>query len=121
MKSDKRPREHTSLDQHPGMRVHQTHPLNVGTPLELIRQSFVTPQDCFFVRNHGPVPHVDVHRYRLSVTGQVEVPLTLTLDELRARFPASTVMATLQCAGHRREELAAVQPILGEIPWGLSP
>lgn len=111
-------REHTSLDQHPGMRVHQTNPLNVGAPLEVIRQTFVTPQECFFVRNHGAVPHVDVHCYRLSVTGRVQVPFALSLDELRAHFPASTVMATLQCAGHRRDELAAFRPIPGEIPWG---
>ena len=111
-------RKHASLEQHPGMRVHQTKPLNVGAPLELIRQAFVTPQDGFFVRNHGTVPRVNAHRYRLSVTGGVQVPLELSLDELRARFPASSVMATLQCAGHRRDELAAFRPIPGEILWG---
>jgi sulfite oxidase len=100
------------------MRVHQTHPLNVGAPLELIRQAFVTPQDCFFVRNHGAVPRVNLHHYRLAVTGQVQVPLALSLDELRMHFPLSTIMATLQCAGHRRDELAAMQPIPREIPWG---
>ncbi len=73
-------RKHPSLEQHPGLRVHQTSPLNVGTPLELIRQAFVTPQDCFFVRNHGAVPHVNEHRYRLSVTGRVQVPLALSLS-----------------------------------------
>jgi sulfite oxidase len=111
-------RKHTSLDQHPGMRVLQKRPLNMGAPLELIRQAFITPQECFFVRNHGAVPHVNVHHYRLSVTGRVQVPLELSLDELRARFPVSTIMATLQCAGHRRDELAAFQPIPGEILWG---
>lgn len=118
MLARKESREHTTRDQHPGMRVRQQRPLNVGAPLELIRQAFVTPQDCFFVRNHGAVPHVNVQRYRLAVTGRVQVPLELSLDELRAHFPSSTVMATLQCAGHRRDELAAVQPIAGEIPWG---
>ena len=109
---------HTALDQHPEMCVHQTSPLNVGAPLELIRQSFITQQEYFFMCNHGAVPQVNVQRYRLAVTGQVQVPLTLSLDELRAHFPASTVVATLQCAGHRRNELAAIQPIPGEIPWG---
>jgi hypothetical protein len=33
-------RQHACLDQHPGMRVHQTDPLNVGAPLELLRQAF---------------------------------------------------------------------------------
>jgi sulfite oxidase len=118
MPASKGSHKHTALDQHPGMLVHQTSPLNIGAPLGLIRQAFITPQDCFFVRNHGAVPHVNVHRYRLSVTGWVQVPLALSLDELRAHFPASTMMATLQCAGHRRDELAAVHSIPGEIPWG---
>lgn len=109
--------KHTSLEQHPGMRVYQTSPLNVGAPLEIIRQTFVTPQECFFVRNHGTVPRVNAHHYRLAVTGQVQIPLSLSLAELRTRFPSSTLMATLQCAGHRRDELAIVGPIPGEIIW----
>ena len=117
MLARKESRKHIARDQHPGMHVRKPRPLNVGAPLELIRQAFVTPQDCFFVRNHGAVPQVNVQRYRLAVTGRVQVPLELSLDELRAHFPSSTVMATLQCAGHRRDELAAVQPIPGEIPW----
>jgi sulfite oxidase len=110
-------RKNTALDQNAGMRVYQTSPLNVGAPLEVIRQAFVTPQECFFVRNHSVVPDVDIHSYRLSVKGQVKVPLELSLEDLRAHFPASTVMSTLQCAGHRRNELAAYRPIPGEIPW----
>src|SRR5712691_1699910 len=47
MEAGKGLRKHACLDQHPGMRVHQTDPLNVGTPLEVIRQAFVTPQECF--------------------------------------------------------------------------
>src|SRR5258708_25494403 len=112
--------KHTCLDQYPGMRVHQTDPLNVGAPLEVIRQAFVTPQECFFVRNHGAVPHVDVHRYRLSVTGRVQVPLELSLDDLRAHFLPSTVMSTLPCAGHRRAQLAAFRHIPAGTPSGAS-
>jgi hypothetical protein len=56
MEPGKGSREHTSLDLFPGMRVHQTDPLTVDASLEVIRQVFVIPQDCFFVRNHGAVP-----------------------------------------------------------------
>ena len=104
--------------KHPALVVHQEDPLNAGTPPELARQSFLTPQAHFFVRNHGSVPHVSEYRYSLSVTGMVQSPLKLTLSELREEFHAATVMATLQCAGHRRRELATIQPIPGEIPWG---
>jgi sulfite oxidase len=118
MKEVKRLHKHNALDLHPGMLVRQEHPLNVGAPLELNRHAFVTPQDCFFVRNHGVVPRVNMHRYRLSLTGRVQVPLALSLDELRNHFPPSTLMATMQCAGHRRDELAVLKPIPEEIPWG---
>src|SRR6266516_2712269 len=108
----------SSLRKDPAMIVYQEHPWNVGAPPECVRQTFLTPKEHFFVRNHSCVPEVDVQRYRLSVTGMVQSPLDLSLDELRAAFPEAQVMATLQCAGHRRKELAALRPIPGEIPWG---
>ncbi len=108
----------SSIHKDPAMIVYQEHPWNVGAPPECVRQTFLTPKERFFVRNHSCVPEVDVQRYRLSLTGMVQSPLDLSLDELRATFPVATVMATLQCAGHRRKELAALQPIPGEIPWG---
>ena len=67
MEAGKGSRENTPPDQYPGMHVHQTDPMNVGAPLEVIRQAFVTPQDCFFVRNHGAVPHVILVRIRKAV------------------------------------------------------
>jgi sulfite oxidase len=98
--------------------VHQEDPINMGTPPALVRRSYITPQAHFFVRNHSGIPHVNPHSYRLSVTGLVRTPLNLTLSELRKEFAATTVVATLQCAGHRRNELAAIHPIPGELPWG---
>ena len=106
------------LQKDPTMIVYQEHPWNVGAPAECVRQTFLTPKERFFVRNHSRVPAVDVQRYRLTVTGMVHSPLHLSLDELRAAFPEAQVVATLQCAGHRRKELAALRPIPGEIPWG---
>jgi sulfite oxidase len=100
-----------------GLNVHQVHPLNAGIAPELVREEFITPQGRFFVRNHGSIPELDMRDYRLSVTGRVKVPLELSFDELRTAFPSSTVVATLQCAGHRRSELGAVRPIPGEVPW----
>jgi sulfite oxidase len=108
----------SSLQKDPVMIVYQEHPWNVGAPPECVRQTFLTPKERFFVRNHSSVPEVDLQRYRLSLTGMVQFPLDLSLDELRATFPVSTVVATLQCAGYRRKELAALQPIPEEIPWG---
>jgi sulfite oxidase len=93
-------------------------PWNAEPPGNLLRQSFLTPQQLFYVRTHGSIPAVDPTSYRLRLTGLVERPRELLLDELRAMAPARTVTATLECAGNRRAELMAVRPIPGELAWG---
>jgi len=98
--------------------VWSAEPLLAETPVDLLRDSHVTPTDLFFVRNHGAVPAVDADTYRLRVDGLVQTPLRLSLQELERSFPQATVTATLVCAGNRRAELAAARPVPGEVPWG---
>jgi sulfite oxidase len=95
-------------------------PLNAEPPGNLLRQSFLTPQQLFYVRTHGSIPAVDPTSYRLRLTGLVERPRELSLDELRTLAPARTLTVTLECAGNRRGELMAVRPIPGELAWGAS-
>lgn len=106
------------IHKHPEFIVRSEQPLNGGPPLPLLRKHLVTPTELFFVRNHGNVPEVDVNSYRLMVNGGVERELQLSFADLRAEFPSVTLPATLQCAGIRRTELMAVEPIPGELPWG---
>ncbi len=96
---------------------YQHEPYNGGPPPRAVCGEYVTPADQFYIRCHGDVPQLDPGAYRLRVGGLVERPLELTTDALRADFPAHTVAATLQCAGSRRDELIAVEPIPGETPW----
>ncbi len=103
--------------KHPRLVVRQEEPLNAGPPPDLLCAAEVTPYELFYVRNHGGVPQVDPAAFRLEVGGLVRRPLSLTLDDLR-RLGEETVEATLECAGNRRSEMAAVAPIPGELPWG---
>src|SRR5439155_10205151 len=88
-------------------------PENSETPLEAV-QSWVTPTRLFFVRNHFPVPEIDLATWRLKVAGCVERPLTLTWDDLKA-LPERNVFATVECAGNGRSFL---QPRVAGVPWG---
>lgn len=99
-----------------GVIVRQESPFNGGPDAAHLRD-FHTPNDLFFVRNHGDVPEIDEAAYRLAVAGLVERPLALSPAELRA-LPLHRIDATLQCAGNRREEMAAHAPIPHELPWG---
>jgi DMSO/TMAO reductase YedYZ molybdopterin-dependent catalytic subunit len=61
--------------------------------------SWITPRDRFFVVAHYGVPEVDAGTYRLTFGGMVERPLTLTLDDIRAR-PRREVTCTVECSGN---------------------
>src|SRR6266487_370090 len=73
--------------------VHQEHPFNAEPPGDLLRRSFLTPQEHFYVRTHGSIPAVDPTNYRLLLTGLVQRKRELSLDELRSMSPAHTVTA----------------------------
>ena len=103
--------------KHPAFRVKEYAPYNGEPPLELLRTAFFTPEELFFARNHGAVPEIDAGAFRIRVRGKVRNELELSLRELQENFPAHTRAVTLQCAGNRRAELAAMAPIPGELPW----
>ena len=71
-----------------------------------------TPNERHYVRNHFAVPE---HPGRLSIDGLVRRPLTLTLDDLRAR-PSRAVVVTLECAGNGR---AFLEPSTRGEQWAL--
>ena len=76
---------------------------NHGMPLEALRYD-VTPLGLHYLLTHYDIPDVDPSTYRLSIGGLVESPLTLSLDELRAR-PRVSAAVTLECAGNGRARL----------------
>ncbi|MGI8412621.1 MAG: sulfite oxidase [Solirubrobacteraceae bacterium] len=100
------------------MLVHEIDPFNAEPPRGALTGNDLTAVDSFYVRNHGPVPELDDSAWRLRVDGSVDHELELSLEELREQFDARIVVATMQCAGNRREGLAAVRDIPGEAPWG---
>ena len=85
---------------------------NHALPLEALRWD-VTPVGLHYLLTHYDIPEVDAARWRLDVNGLVERPLTLSLDELRAR-PALEHVVTMECAGNGR---AHVEPHVVSQPW----
>ncbi|GGF52623.1 sulfite oxidase [Marmoricola endophyticus] len=95
-----------------GTTVHEQSPFNAEPPAAALADPGLTRQDAFYSRNHGPVPEIDAHEWRLDVEGT-----SYSLDELAAGFDQHTVTATMQCAGNRRADLVEVREIPGEDPW----
>ncbi len=93
--------------------VRSPNPLDLETPVHLL-DSWITPNELFFVRCHLYTPEVDPAAWRLRVEGEVERPLTLALHDLK-RFEPVTEVVTLECAGSGR---AFYQPRVAGVQWG---
>jgi DMSO/TMAO reductase YedYZ molybdopterin-dependent catalytic subunit len=83
-----------------GRIVRQTNPNNLEFPFGNL-SDWIVPTDQFFVRSHFPNPTIDAESWRLKVSGAVENPLELNLEEICA-MPAATMAATAECAGNGR-------------------
>lgn len=76
---------------------------NHGMPLEALRYD-ITPPGLHYLLVHYDIPALDPARWTLSVTGAVDRPLKLDLDDLRRRKRTSLTV-TLECAGNGRARL----------------
>src|ERR1700674_5659296 len=75
--------------------------IDLETPVEYFN-TWLTPVPHFFVRNHMHEPsELEANDWRLSVGGEVEKPLTLSLAEL-SKLETHSVVNTLECAGNGR-------------------
>jgi len=97
------------------------HPFNSEAPLSaLFSNGFLTPQNLFYVRNHGAVPKVtqdQARDWKVRVHGLVEREMEFSIQDLKDKFPTVTLPITLVCAGNRRKEQNMVTKGLG-FNWG---
>jgi sulfite oxidase len=88
-------------------------PPNYETPVALL-DSFITPNELFYVRCHLPVPaSLDPQAWSLAVGGAGSSPRSLTMADVR-RLPAVTTTMTLECAGNGRSFFS---PAVAGIQW----
>src|SRR5262247_1955846 len=95
--------------------VRSVRPEDLETPVGLLN-TWITPNDLFNVRHHTYPALIDeqgAKDWKITVDGEVERPLALTLDELK-KMPQATVTVTLECAGNGR---AFFDPPVAGIQW----
>ena len=92
--------------------------VDLETPVEYFN-TWLTPVSHFFVRNHMHEPtelsaDLNHNDWRLTIGGEVEKPLTLTLAEL-SKLETHSVVNTLECAGNGR---SLHRPQVPGVQWG---
>jgi DMSO/TMAO reductase YedYZ molybdopterin-dependent catalytic subunit len=88
-----------------GLTILNERPVNAETPAHLLDDN-VTPASRLFVRNNGMVPEqaftMDASNWMLTVDGEVDTPLELSLDNLRSDYEVVTRQLILECGGNGR-------------------
>jgi sulfite oxidase len=103
----------TTVPGKDGMLLRSFRFLDLEMPPEYAN-SWITPVPHFFVRNHMHEPAMlDTGTWKLTVGGEVENPLTLTVADL-LKFETHSVTNTLECAGNGR---AFEDPHVPGIQW----
>ena len=88
--------------------------VDLEAPVEYFN-SWLTPVPHFFVRNHMHEPsELDSAEWRLSLGGEVDKPITLSLADL-SKIETHSVVSTLECAGNGR---SLHRPQVPGIQWG---
>lgn len=93
---------------------------NQETPInDLDAHGFVTPNDLFFIRSHGPVPRMpsSVEDFVVEFRGNLGNPVDLTLKQIQEHYVVRQVWSCLVCSGQRRYELNLIKKGVGHIDW----
>jgi len=78
-------------------------PLVAETPEQLLDDD-TTPTERFYIRNNGlvPDPTAEPDKWKITIDGEVNNKLELTLGELKARFKPVTRRMVMECGGNGR-------------------
>ncbi|AND39997.1 MULTISPECIES: sulfite oxidase [Cytobacillus] len=75
-------------------------PENQESPIHFL-ECWKTPQEYFYLRNHFSYPLINPQNLFLSISGNVNKAMEISLSELY-RFPSKTILVPLECAGNNR-------------------
>lgn len=79
-------------------------PPQLETPFAVFDEGAVTPNDAFFVRYHlSDIPlSIDPETFQIEVKGNVNTPLSLSIQDLKTGFEPAEIVAVNQCSGNSR-------------------
>jgi DMSO/TMAO reductase YedYZ molybdopterin-dependent catalytic subunit len=86
-----------------GLVVLGDRPLVAETPESLLDDD-TTPIEKFYIRNNGQIPEEtkDPDKWKITIDGEVDNRLEITLGELKAKYKPVTQRMVLECGGNGR-------------------
>ena len=99
------------------LNFHSIAPCNAETPIDSIIDNYITPNEFYYIRNHHPVPHINIKDYKLEIAHDDNLLTEISVDELK-NLPKKEITSTMQCGGNRRSELTPYKKTSG-IQWDI--
>jgi len=112
--TDVQDEEPSLQEQYPGLRILSEEPENAEAASRTTYESFITPREEHYIRNHYPTPDIDPAEWTVSLTGMVDEEIELSMDEIRDGYTTETVTHTMQCSGNGRSYF---EPQVGGNQW----
>ena len=85
-----------------GLTLVNDKPINAETPAHLLDDA-VTPTARHFIRNNGlPPENADPAKWTVTIDGEVNKELKLSIADLKKNFPVVTEQLVIECAGNGR-------------------
>lgn len=76
-----------------------------------ILSSFFFYSDLFYVRNHLPVPDINLKDYTLELAIEGTIRKTLDFETIKKKYKKYTITAAVMCGGNRRSEMSKVNAL----------
>ncbi|XP_071555237.1 sulfite oxidase isoform X1 [Temnothorax nylanderi] len=103
--------------RHKALIINGNKPFCAEPSSSLLVESFLTPADFFYVRNHLPVPEIDLKDYTLELA--IEGTTKKTLDyKAITKYKKHTITAAVMCGGNRRSDMSKIKTLKG-INWNV--
>jgi sulfite oxidase len=83
-----------------GLIPRKMNPDNLESPVNVIN-SWITPNNLFFIRNHLPYPDISIESWSLTVGGEVTNSIQMMYRELFEMSHISKIV-TIECSGNKR-------------------
>ena len=96
------------------LKFHTYQPCNAETPISNISNNWITPNNLWYIRNHSPVPNIDVSDYKLSIICPNKDNIEFNLETIK-KYPSKDIITTIQCGGNRRSEYNKLQQTSGTL------
>ena len=97
------PVERRSLsEKYPGLDVLRSDPENAQTASRNHLESYLTPREEHYIRNHHRTPDIDAKKWTISLTGMVEDEISISMEELRCEYTTDSVVHMMECSGNGR-------------------